>query len=544
MLVFRDTRRDRAASQLKSELLDALTRAEKNPSTELAIETLLRAGELECGVSDLVGTHETSARLAARLTDLLARQCLASETTNMAVADARLLLASMRLPGSLSVSQPEGYAYYRLDPRAYAARVCEHASGARAVAVIGLRSIGTSLSAIVSVALGQRGVETARVTVRPSGHPWARQLSLDPQLYSWVRQWLARGAEYYIVDEGPGLSGSTFIAVAQALEAAGVPACRIKLVCSHVPNPDALTSDIARQSWRKYTSLAAVPEPIAGSRDLSAGAWRRRVFGLDSSRWPACWTQLERVKQLSDDERWLDKFEGWPPYCQPALTRALELADGGFAPSARYLEAGMVRYPWLAGRPAERIDLERGALDELAKYCAFRVRAFHLPGADSAELQRMLEVNVREAFGIELGSGLPLDLESPVTPDARMQPHKWLVARDGRYYKVDGHGDGDGHLLPGPCDACWDLAGAIVEWRMNESQSAAFVAAFEAQTRDPVHRRLPSYLVAYCAFRTGELSLAALSASADEAPRIARAYSEYRNTLGHLLRKHGWMSAV
>jgi hypothetical protein len=110
---------------------------------------------------------------------------------------------------------------------------------------------------------------------------------------------------------------------------------------------------------------------------------------------------------------------------------------------------------------------------------------------------------------------------------------------DGRYYKVDGHGDGDGHLLPGPCDACWDLAGAIVEWRMSESQSEAFVSAYERETRDLVHRRLPNYLVAYCALRVGELSLAALSAGADEAPRIERARTEYRNAVGYLLRKRG-----
>jgi hypothetical protein len=542
MLVYRDTKRERAVSELKTDLLDMFGRADRGASDELALEALLRAGELECGLADLTTPHELNTRVASRLTDALAKQCLAGVAENPPVASVRPLLASMRLPERVRVGTPEGYAYYRLDPRTYAACASSMELGAVPCAVIGIRSIGTSLSAIVSAALRQRGVEASRVTVRPSGHPWSRQLSLDPRLYHWVRLWLGRAAQYLIVDEGPGLSGSTFVAVARALEAAGVPASRITFICSHMPSPAAFTSETARRTWDRYRTLAAAPSPIDAARDLSAGAWRRWVFGADQRRWPASWTQLERVKQLTEDERWLEKFEGFQPYCQAAFERARTLAESGVAPEARAAEDGFVRYAWLSGRPAERIDLERGGLDVLTRYCALRAQTFACTGADCEQLQRMVEVNVREALGVDLDQRFTLELESPVVPDARMQPHKWVSTAEGRYYKVDGHGDGDGHLLPGPCDACWDLAGAIVEWRMSESQSEAFVSAYERETRDLVHRRLPNYLVAYCALRVGELSLAALSAGADEAPRIDRARTEYRSALGYLLRKRGVMA--
>jgi hypothetical protein len=541
MLVYRETARERAVSQLKAELLAVFERAEREPSHELAVEALLRAGELECGLSDLTSSHDLDSRIAARLTDAAARQCLTRTNGKATRPSVRPLLASMRLPERVRLSAPEGYAYYRLDPATYAACASRLVSRVHACAVIGIRSIGTSLSAIVAAALQQRGVETSRVTVRPSGHPWSRQLSLDAQLSCWVRLWLRRDAQYLVVDEGPGLSGSTFIAVANALEAAGVPATRITLICSHAPNPELFTSADARRAWRKYTTVVATPEPIEVDHDLSAGAWRHRVFGADQARWPACWTQLERVKQLSDNQCWLDKFEGYLPYSQPAFARARILADEGFAPAPQYLEKGFVRYPWLSGKPAEPVDLERGALHMLADYCTFRARTFRCADADCDALQKMLEVNVHEAFGIELDGRCALELESPVISDARMQPYKWVSTHDGKYYKVDGHGDGDGHLLPGPCDACWDLAGAIVEWRMSASQSAELVAAYEAQTRDRVHRRLPNYLIAYCALRVGALSLAALSAGADEAPRIERAHTDYRAALGYLLRKQGLM---
>jgi hypothetical protein len=479
------------------------------------------------------------ARLAARFTDALAKQYLAGVRENP--RGARAQLAAMRLPDRLQVREPEGYAYYGLEPRSYAASVQRAGLDGTAFAVVGIRSIGTSLSAVVLGALRRRGAEAERITVRPSGHPWARELRLDEALYAWVRHGSARNAQFVIVDEGPGLSGSTFLAVARALEAAGVPSTRITFLCSHLVNPERLASDEARLHWSRYRCLAPVAEPeaIEQGHDLSAGAWRHWVFGPNRKGWPVSWTQLERIKHLSDCRSWLDKFEGLPPYSQPALARAAVLADAGIAPAATYLGKGMVRFPWLIGRPAERSDLEQGGLDQLAKYCAFRARAFPAIHVDTTLLGSMLDVNVREEFGLELGGRLNLELETPVVPDARMRPHKWLVTQQGRYYKLDGHADGSGHLLPGPCDVCFDLAGAIVEWKMNVTQSSAFVSAFEKQTGDRVQRRLPNYLIAYCALQAGALSLAALSASADERPRIDHAHAEYRASLASLLRQRG-----
>jgi hypothetical protein len=56
----------------------------------------------------------------------------------------------------------EGYAYYALFPETYAATAKRFWAGARPprVAVIGIRSIGTSLSAIVVEALRARGCAT------------------------------------------------------------------------------------------------------------------------------------------------------------------------------------------------------------------------------------------------------------------------------------------------------------------------------------------------------------------------------------------------
>lgn len=151
----------------------------------------------------------------------------------------------------------------------------------------------------------------------------------------------------------------------------------------------------------------------------------------------------------------------------------------------------------------------------------------------------MLQHNTREATRVDLKSDAPLAVESPIIPDARMQPYEWRVGRDGRWHKLDGHGDGDGHILPGPADVCWDIAGAIIEWEMSATHQAAFVHAFEALTADPVTARLPNYLLAYTALRVGALRLAELSAPAAEADRLQTARARYGRKLDRLLRQRG-----
>ena len=59
------------------------------------------------------------------------------------------------------------------------------------------------------------------VTVRPVGPPFERRLALGPRLARALTRHQGRGAA--VVDEGPGLSGSSFAAVLDLLESSGWP---------------------------------------------------------------------------------------------------------------------------------------------------------------------------------------------------------------------------------------------------------------------------------------------------------------------------------
>ena len=117
----------------------------------------------------------------------------------------------------------------------------------------------------------------------------------------------------------------------------------------------------------------------------------------------------------------------------------------------------------------------------MAEYCAFRLRTFRVELGELNALQQMAEHNLRE-----LGLDLPIELrlEHAVIADGRMQPHEWLVTNEGRLLKTDSGSHGDDHFFPGPTDIAWDLAGAIVEWQMNEQQATDFIDLYRCASGD------------------------------------------------------------
>ena len=301
------------------------------------------------------------------------------------------VLAGISVPERMSVSAPEGFAYYALHPLAYAQVVQKLPTLPAQVVVVGIRSIGTTLSAVVGAGAALRGAQVKRITVRPSGHPYNRRTDFSPEQLACIERAESKDAAFFVVDEGPGLSGSSLLSVAEALEAAGVSREKITLLCGHEPKVEALCADDAIERWPRYRCVAAAGEarrPAAAGSFLGAGQWRSRVFDRESN-WPGIWTSLERLKYLSSEDAGnprLYKFAGLGHYGEKVLAREQRVAEAGFAPMPRPESDGFVSYPWIAGRPMQAGDLSPDTLIRLAEYCAFRAQAFAskrliLPGA-------------------------------------------------------------------------------------------------------------------------------------------------------------------
>jgi hypothetical protein len=531
MYVFRDGRRSVSGSELLAALRRELQRWQSSSAAERedrALSALVAAGELECALLDSPTADGNSLSLAAKLTEQIAANFL----DGIAPAPS-ILLATEQLPvsGSYQVAVQEGFAYYALHPRKMA-MLLENLPRAARMAVVGIRSIGVTLSAVACAAMRRRGTPCTRINVRPTGHPYDRALELTDELRRWVAE--AGDAGFLVVDEGPGISGSSFLAVAEGLMACGVEASRIQLVGSRQADASALRAAEAERRWPRFTFHVMQTAPIApadAGESLSGGAWRRR-FLCDEGTMPASWAPLEAAKFLSSDERTIFRFEGFGHYGEAIGRRARLLAAHGFSPAYLGNFSGFGRYRLLHGCRLLREDLAPELLVRMADYLALRAATLESREQQSPELETMLRWNWQQEFGTELGaSECELRAERVVVCDGRVMPHEWLRTASGTVLKLDAASDGDNHFFPGPCDIAWDVAGAIVEWEMEEAVRKQFISEYEARTGDAVSRRLGPYLLAYTIFRLGWCKMAALAMQGeyDEA-LLLRDYRRYRQT--------------
>jgi hypothetical protein len=336
-----------------------------------------------------------------------------------------------------------------------------------------------------------------------------------------VRRAIGPHSQFVVIDEGPGLSGSTFLAVAAWLESLGVPTEQILLLGSHVPEPAALCAPGAATRWTRYRSTAFVNLPVPGT-DLAGGQWRT-IMGLPSDSWPSRGSLTDREKVLhmgADGSPVVEKFEGLGGYGRACVRRIEAVAAAGFGPRVLAVDhtRGAVTTPYLpALRPHP--DGFRAWAPRLVHYCAFRARTEAFSPGDDGEAPSALEEAAIYNAEQELGSarnlrGLPV--LRPIVTDGHMQPWEWLATPEGELFKTDASSHGDDHLLPGPTDIAWDLAGVVVEWRLGESDRTAFLDAYAGATGDADLGRVASYEVAYCACRAAALGMTNLSVGDEE----------------------------
>jgi hypothetical protein len=504
---------------------------------ELLLTALLWAGTLEAALAD---AGAPAAAAAAATTDRIARAYL--RRTRDGLVGLAAQISTWPVPARLRVSPPEGFAYYGLSPDDVAHTARSILPEGTAVLVVGIRSIGTTLSAAVLAALEVGGRSVERLTVRPEGPPFDRITRLGDAA-GVVARHAEQGSRFLVVDEGPGLSGSSFLSVAEALESAGAPPERIVLLGSRVVDPQSLVARDGAARWARFrveVARAAAQQgdgSAPGGEDLSGGAWRPVVLG-SPRRWPATWPALERYKQRSADGRWLLKFEGLGPFGAAVHARAAALAERGWAPwpSGAPDIRGLVGYPFPAGTPLAAAEADRERVAALGRYCALRHELFPAD-ADPEALEGMARHDVAVEAGLELPAGWSLPCERPAITDGRMLPHEWLRTADGGLVKVDGAAHGDDHLYPGPCDVAWDLAGASVEWALGADARQVLVAAYRAAAGEDPGERLPRYEIAYAAFRAAWCAMAAATAPADEVERLAAARARYRAALRQALER-------
>jgi hypothetical protein len=470
-------------------------------------------------------------------------------------------ITALELPPKVRVSVSEGYAYYGLYPETYvtAAERFAAAHSAGDAVVIGIRSIGASLSAAVEATLQSLGWKTDSQTVRPTGHPFDRTLPLSDQLAAELRARAA--AVFLVVDEGPGLSGSSFASVAEALEGVGVEADRIVFLPSWDADGSSFVNRQAAREWSRHPRYTAPFEevllddgrlrrPASSTRlhDISAGKWRELLCGGESE-WPAVQPQHEARKYLSGGM--LLKFAGLGRYGEEKLGLARVLSNEGFVPALAGLSSGFLARKLASGTPVHADSApKRDLLERSATYLAWRRKNLPKPRSLSFDqLMEMIQVNSREATGGCVSdswlSGLRREVEEreATAVDGRMLVHEWIDTQRGflKTDAVDHHAD---HFYPGDADIAWDLAAACVEFNLDTPGHQYFLDRYRAISGDDVSSRVfEFYELAWVAFRAGYTSMSAGAVEdGAERGRFEKLFRKYARMLRHVTqtRKEQW----
>jgi hypothetical protein len=456
------------------------------------VSALIEAGQLLQGVTDAGARADAlSGFLCA-----LARAVLRSWDSEYGELGSLPRVPSVSLPDEVNIRQPEGFAYYAVYPEAYieAARKLNLSGPPR---VIGIRSIGTTLGAIVAAALDA----PTPLTVRPFGHPFDRKVE-PPDV-------IEADAHYVIADEGPGLSGSSFGAVADALEAAGVPRDRVAFVAGHNGDLGSQASAAHRRRWRQAQRVAA---------QLDTSFLQDR-FGPIEEFSTSSFGERQKYRGTFEREPVLIKFAGLGRVGERKFAMARALHGAGFIPEPIGLTHGFLIERWCGD--ASELLREAKPLEEMAAYLGARARLFPASPSDGADPTLLLEMcrrNLSVALGDELLPALDvwpsrLCELSPriarVRTDNRLDRDHWRRLPDGRLMKTDALDHHCAHDLIGCQDVAWDVAGGTVEFELDHREAERLAQATEDASGRQIDRELLDfYSIAYCCFRLGQASLA------------------------------------
>ena len=529
------------------------------------VAALIEAGELAQGLADAgfaereedaPGPAETAAMaLLGRIAAAVLESWRSGFARTGPLPVAEIVEA---MPDSILCKRAEGFAHYALFPEAYGAAAAALPEGP--LRVIGLRSIGTTLGAVVAAA---RGAPPA-FTLRPTGHPFHREVRPSAELAASLLADPA--ARFAVVDEGPGLSGSSFGAVLDFLGRRGVTEGRIHLLPGHGGGPGPRAGEEARARWSRLSRHPAPVDallldptsglprwaadhlgpPDAPLEEITGGGWRR-LRSLDPAKWPPVHPYMERRKFLhrSDGRIWLLKFAGLGRQGVEAEARARHLHAAGFTPKVAVLLHGFIAERWEEeARPLDPEACDRPALlAHLRRYLAFRAR--NLParkeeGASPRALLEMARHNTAEALGA--GKAARLDGWEPhlaalgarlrrVSTDNRLHAWEWLVLPGGRLLKADAVDHAAAHDLVGCQDIAWDVAGAAVELGLTAEERDGLRAGLGADAA------LLDFLTpCYLAFQLGYYVMAAEAwGSGEEAARARAAADRYAADLDRFL---------
>jgi hypothetical protein len=582
MIVFGDPQFEETLAQVVKRFEAQANSARANSLDDLRA-LLIQAGQLEQAVSDAAENIEME-NVFQKLTDKIA-ECFYAAFTGKDftgkddVAGERLKLFRRQLSDCnftddfpVTIKIPEGYEFYTLFPEQYcvsALRWLTENPSAKKVLIVGIRSIGTSLSAAVASILRGSNLDVLRFTIRPKGNPFERIASFGREIPRGISHAL-------IVDEGPGISGSSMVAVAETLLDKGVSREKIFFFPGHENPPGIAASEKIRHWWvstnRYFTTLETIRwngkflrellversreicvdfEPLEKIENISNGTWRKFAYEKEAG-WPAVHLPFERTKFLClapSGEGLLWKFNGLGAINSIAQTRSEKFCAAMEIPVLDNFH-GFIATRWINGKRLTCAETTSSLGNLIGNYlCDAAGKRLSETEMFSGicRLAKMAVTNLAKVFGQNETQRIerlaaraqlffqqnPEDAAWRSYGDGRTAPHEWIRASNGNIFKTDSTGHEADHTIIGKQSVWWDFAGAIVEWNWSDDDVRPLFRP--ASQRGMKHDFAVSefFEVAYIAFRLGQTSLCAEINAHDhsEKRRLRDSFDFYRRQI-------------
>lgn len=538
MIVYRKQERQEFLKACLEDIIARLDSFERNGKHEDAVEAFIELGEVETGIVDSLsaGADDLSqcVKELRRISIMAGKMLYASWQREIHEArgyasELRALIKNFKnpeLPEIIKIREPEGYAHYGVYPEAYmeSAKLLADSRSPQKAVCVGLRSIGTSLSAAVAGVLEASGWAISSFTLRPRRHPFDRKIFLGRRLEDEIRS--KKSGLFLIVDEGPGLSGSSFCNTALKLIGLGVERERIIFFPSWAAQGKIFFSSTANMEWGRFEkfasdfaavrkkTLAMAGAPVENLTDISGGGWRS-LFFEEEAKYPAVNPFHEKYKYIAAQEKtYLLKFAGLGKYGRRKLLRAQKLHGAGFIQEVSGFANGFIVSEFIDARPLSASEATPALIDFAARYFSHLKRHFSVGASEITfdELMEMIRINIASGLGREIVEEARGFIESfrktfaasePVAIDGRVLPFEWLSTGAGfiKADSLDHHAD---QFFPRCQDMAWDIAGFIAEFMLDERQKALLLGRYSEFSKDDhIGARLPFYMIAYLSFRLG-----------------------------------------
>jgi hypothetical protein len=267
--------------------------------------------------------------------------------------------------------------------------------------------------------------------------------------------------------------------------------------------------------------------------DLGAGAWREHAYA-GREQWPAVAAAFELSKfkvTTHSGAALLWTFTGFGSFGTVQIAEQLDRrARLGWTSAPLATCRGFTATRWIDGQRLTCDDATPAMLNDIARYVADTASMpLTIPETDAAtrRLNHMLRHNSQE-LGLAADIAAPAAHEGvPGYGDGCMKPHEWIWTDEGRLLKTDAYDHSCDHTLVGRQPFLWDVAGVIVEWKLDSEQRAILLSALEELGLTVRSEKLEFYLRAYAVFRAGLMVFAMESASPDEVQRLRAAADRY-----------------